>query len=104
MKMGLILWDRFVRVEGFVHVDQQMVVTAVWSIATRLGDTHVAKTKSAPECTFDCRTIRRPDNIEKSVGGCLCSLRIRGGRKHAQHSSHQDRSRVLHNISPPIMS
>jgi hypothetical protein len=52
-------------------------VTAVRSIATRLGDAHVAETKPAPECTFERRTIRRPDNIKEGVGGCWFSLRVR---------------------------
>jgi len=29
MKMGFVLWDRFVRIKWFVHVDQQMMMAAV---------------------------------------------------------------------------
>jgi hypothetical protein len=49
-----------------------------------LGDAHVAETKPTPERTFKRRTIRRPDNIKKGVGGCWSSLRVRGNRQHSQ--------------------
>ena len=55
VKMGLVLWDRLVWVKRFVYVDQQMMMTAVWGITARLGNTHVAKAKPAPKRTFYSR-------------------------------------------------
>ena len=88
MKMGLVLWNRLVWVKWLIYVDQQMMMTAVWGIAARLGDAHVAETKPAPERTFERRTISRPDNIEKGVSGGWFSLRVRGNRHHAQRGSY----------------
>jgi hypothetical protein len=83
MKMCLVLGNRFVWVKRFVYVDQQMVVTAVWGVATRLGDAHVAKAKAAPKGALYSRAVSRPDNIEKGVGGRSRSLRVRGDRQPA---------------------
>ena len=89
MKMCLVLWDRLVWVERFIYVDQQMMMTAVGGVAARLGDAHVAKAKPAPKRTFHSRAIRRPNNIEKGVSGCLSSLRVRGNRQPGQQGSSQ---------------
>jgi hypothetical protein len=81
MKMCLVLGNRFVWVKRFVNVDQQMVVTAVWGVATRLGDAHVSKAKAAPKGAFQGRAIGRPNNVEKSVRGRVRSLSVRGDRQ-----------------------
>ena len=95
MKMCLVLWDRLVWVDRFIYVDQQMMMTAVWGSAARLGNTHVAKAKPAPKRTFHSRAIRRPNNIEKGVSGCLRSLRVRGNRQPGQQGSSQEIARVF---------
>ena len=89
VKMCLVLWDRLVWVKWFIYVDQQMMMTAVWGITARLGNTHVAKAKPAPKRTFHSRAIRRPNNIEKGVSGCWSSLRVRGNRQPGQQGSSQ---------------
>src|ERR1700722_2861305 len=78
MKVIFILRDRLVWVESFVHVDQQMMMSRIWSIAARLGDAHVAEAKSAPERAFHGRAIGGPNNIEKGISGHWGPLRIRG--------------------------
>src|ERR1700688_2673091 len=85
MKMSLVLWDRLVRIERFVHVNQQMVVATIGSITTRLGDPHIAKTETTPERPFESRTIWRPDNVKESVGGCWCCLRVCRNWHSSQH-------------------
>src|SRR5271166_525022 len=97
VKMFLVLWDRLVRVKWFVYVDQQMMMTAVWGITARLGNTHVAKAKPAPKRTFYSRAIRRPNNVDKGVSGCSSSLRVRGNRlQPSQQGSSQDCPGILH--------
>jgi hypothetical protein len=81
MKMCLVLGNRFVWVKRFVYVDQQMVVTAVWGIAARLGDAHVSKAKPAPKRTFYRGAVGRPNNVEKSVSGRVRSLSVRDDRQ-----------------------
>ena len=49
MKMALVLRDRLVGIERFIHVDQQMMMAAVREIVARMGDAHVAQTEATPE-------------------------------------------------------
>ena len=84
VKMGLVLRDRLVRVDGFVYVDQEMMMTAVWGGAARLGNAHAAKAKPAPKRAFYRRAVRRPNNVEKGVGGRMRSLSVRGDRQPGQ--------------------
>ena len=80
VKMGLVLRNGLVWVNWFVYVDQQMMMTTVWGVAACLGNTHVAKAKPAPKRTFHSRAVKRPNNVEKGVGGRSSSLRVRGTR------------------------
>src|SRR6202022_824562 len=38
MKMGLVLWNRLVGIEWFIHINQQMMMAAVLKIVARVGD------------------------------------------------------------------
>ena len=84
VKMCFVLGDWLVCVDRFVDVDQQMMMTAVCGGAARLSNAHVAQTKPAPKRNFYSRAIRRPNNVEKGVGGRSRSLRVRGDRQPGQ--------------------
>src|ERR1700677_3835219 len=74
VEMCLVLWDRLLLVNLVVYVGQTMMMNAVWGVAARLGDAHTAKAKPAPKGTLYSRAIRRPNNVEKGVGGRMRSL------------------------------
>lgn len=42
MNVPLIAGDRLMGIEGVIHVDQQVVMTALWRAVTRPDNTHVA--------------------------------------------------------------
>jgi hypothetical protein len=59
MKMGLVLRYRFVGIEWFIHINQQMMMAAVLKIVARVGDAHVPQTEAAPEPAFNyCPVLR----------------------------------------------
>jgi hypothetical protein len=49
----LVLWDRFVGIEWFTHINQQMVMAAVLEVIARMGYAHVAQAEAAPKSAFD---------------------------------------------------
>ena len=49
MNMVLVLWNRLVRIQRFVHIDQQMMMTAVLKIVAGVGDAHSAQTETRLE-------------------------------------------------------
>src|SRR5436190_2074066 len=67
MKMGLVLWDRFVRIEWFVHVNQQMMMAAVLKIVACMRDAHVAQDEATPKSAFDDRAVLRPNEIQNRI-------------------------------------
>src|SRR5437660_298414 len=83
MKMGLVLWDRFVRIEWFVHVNQQMMMAAVLKIVACVRDTHVAQAEATPKSAFDHGAVLRPNEIQNRI---LCrglSLSV-GSARHSR--------------------
>ena len=77
VKMRLVLWNRFVGVERFIHVNQQMVMAAVLEIIACVSYTHVAQTEPTPESAFDRGAVLRPHEIEKGILWRRLSLSIR---------------------------
>src|SRR3981081_2921069 len=77
MKMGFVLWDRFVGIERFIHVNQQMMVAGVLKVIARMGYAHVAEAEAAPESAFDRCAVLRPHEIEKGIVLPGVSLRLR---------------------------
>src|SRR6266566_8657105 len=67
MKMGLVLWDRFVGIEWFVHINQQMMMAAVVKIVARMRDAHVAQTETTPESAFDRGAVLWPNEIQNRI-------------------------------------
>jgi hypothetical protein len=83
MKMGLVLWDRLVGIERFSHIDQQMMMAAVMKIVARVGDTHVAQTKTTPEPAFDHGAVLRPNEIQNRILWRGLSLSV-GSARHSR--------------------
>ena len=83
MKMGLVLWDRFVRIEWFVHVNQQMMMAAVLKIVACMRDAHVAQAEATPKSAFDDRAVLRPNEIQNRILGRGLSLSV-GCARHRQ--------------------
>ena len=79
MKMGFILRDRFVGIERFVDVNEQVMVSAVLKVVTGMGYAHVAQAETAPKPAFDCRAVLRPYEIKQAILACRLSLAV--GRK-----------------------
>ena len=67
MKMRLVLWNRFVGVERFGHINQQMMMAAVLKIVARVGDTHVAQAEATPESALDRGAVLRPHEIQNGI-------------------------------------
>ena len=68
MKMSLVLWDRLVRVEGVIYVDQQMVVTSVRFVDTGRRNPHAGETKLHLKRIGDGVAILRADDIDRGIG------------------------------------
>src|SRR3984893_9121701 len=84
MKMGLVLWDRLGGVEGVRHIAQQMMMAAVMKIVARVGDAHVAQTKTTPEPAFDHGAVLWPNEIQDRILWRGLSLRARCARHKRQ--------------------
>ena len=78
MKMGLVLRYRFVGIEWFIHINQQMMMAAVLVMIAGMRNAHVAQTKAAPESAFNGGAVLRPHEMEKSVVVCGLALIERG--------------------------
>jgi len=78
MKMRLVLCNRFIGVEWFVHINQQMMMAAVLKIVARVSDAHVAQTEATPKSALDCGAVLRPDEVENGILWCGLSLSPRG--------------------------
>ena len=63
MKMVLVLRDRLIHIERFVHINQQMMMPAVLKIIARVSDTHVAQIEPTPEPSLDRCAVLRPNEI-----------------------------------------
>ena len=75
MKMVLVLRNRVIWIKRFVHVDQQMMVTAIRKIIPRMRDPHIAQAKATPKSALDRRAILRPDEIQRCIIGRRLPLR-----------------------------
>ena len=66
-------WDRFVRLNRLVCIDQEMMVAGVRRSVARMGDTHVAQPEPNREAASDPLTVARIYNVERGVrwGRCL---------------------------------
>ena len=42
MKMRLVLWNRLIGIDWFIHIDQQMVMAAVLEIIARMSYAHIS--------------------------------------------------------------
>ena len=78
MEVRLVLRNRFVGIEWFIHIDQQMVLAAVLEIIARMSYAHVAQTEATPKSAFDRRAVMRPHEIEKRILWRGLSLSTRG--------------------------
>src|SRR3979490_935251 len=67
MKMRLVLCNRFVGVEWFVHINQQMMMAAVLKIVACMSYAHVAQTEATPKSAFDHGAVLRPHEIENGI-------------------------------------
>ena len=67
MKMCLVLWDRFIRVQWFIYIDQQMVVTCVWPVDAGWRNTHARETKLHPKRIGDGVTVLRADDVDNGI-------------------------------------
>ena len=74
MKVRFVLRNRFLGIERFIHVYQQMVMAAVRVIVAGVRNAHVAQTKAAPESAFDGGAVLRPYEIEKGILVCGLAL------------------------------
>ena len=57
MEMLLVLRNRFVGIERFIDIDQQMMMAAARKLIPGVGDAHPAQAKETPELTGNGRSI-----------------------------------------------
>src|ERR1700693_2959978 len=84
MKMGLVLRDRLVWIEWFIHINEQMMVSAVLKIVARVGDTHVPQTETTPKPASNRGTVLRPNEIQNRVLWRRLSLSVGSARHRRQ--------------------
>jgi len=78
MKVRFVLRNRFLGIERFIHVYQQMVMAAVRVIVAGVRNAHVAQAEAAPESAFDDGAVLRSHEIEKGILVCGLVLSGRG--------------------------
>ena len=78
MEMRLVLWNWLVGIERFIHIDQQMVMAAVFEIISRVRYAHVAQTEATPKSAFDRQAVLRPHEIKKGIVWRGLSLSVDG--------------------------
>src|SRR5581483_7358322 len=104
MKVVLVLRDRLARIEWFIDVDKQMMMAAVLIVVARMGDAHVAQTKSTPEATLDDCAVLRPDKIEQGVLARRLALRMSETRERYEQQGQRDQPDSSHRPTPPQQS
>src|SRR6267143_1112350 len=99
MKMRLVLCNRFVGIERFGHINQQMMMAAVLEIVARVGDTHVAQAEATPESALDRSAVLRPHEIQNGIFWRGLSLSPRGKWQASQDDGQRDQPCDLHDAS-----
>src|SRR5580692_32333 len=99
MKMRLVLCNRFLGIDWFTHINQQMVMATVLEIITRMSYTHIAQTETAPKPAFNRRAVLRPDEIEDGILWRGLSLRKGRKRQTGQRCGQRDEPGDLHDTS-----
>jgi hypothetical protein len=61
------LCNRFIGIEGFIHVNQQVVMAAVGEMIACMSYAHVAQAKATPKPAFDGGAVLRPYEIENGI-------------------------------------
>ena len=84
MKMCLVLWDRFIRVQWFIYIDQQMVVTCVWPVDAGWRNAHARETKQHLKRIGDSVSIFWAD-IEPDMQISPIRLSDKTSRLHPRH-------------------
>src|SRR5262249_43953557 len=102
MNMVLVLWNRLVRIQRFVHIDQQMMMTAVLKIVAGVGDAHSAQTETTPEAAFHRSPVLRPNEIKKRVLCRRLSLSLDGARHGRQRRGEHNKPDDPHCTSREI--
>jgi hypothetical protein len=71
MKMCLVLWDRLIRVQWFIRINQQMVVTGIWRFngAASAQDSSRALQGTNSRATSNSCTLHRAVSFDHLVGG-----------------------------------
>jgi hypothetical protein len=72
MNVLLISWDRLIRLNRLVNIDQEMVVASVQGFVARMSDTHVAQPKPNRKAAPDPLPIAWVDNVKIGVGWSRC--------------------------------
>jgi len=106
MKMILVLWDRFIRVQCLIYIDHQMVVTCVWRVDAGGRDAHARETKLHPKRTSDGITVLRADDIDKGIRRASGLSRRNGKAADYKDDKELDPtvSRKKHSAGPPCLS
>jgi hypothetical protein len=65
-------WDRFVRLNRLVYIDQEMVMAGVRRSVARMCDAHVAQPEPNREAASDPLSVARIDNVEGRVRWSRC--------------------------------
>src|SRR3981189_2654131 len=99
MEVRLVLRNRFVGIEWFTHIDQQMVMAAVFEIIACMSYPHVAQAKAAPESALDRGGVLRPHEIQKGILRRRLSLGRRRKRQACQSHRQRNQRRQFHETS-----
>ena len=67
MKVRFVLRKRLIGIERLIHVDQEVMMSAVRVAVAGVGHAHVAQAKAAPEPTFDGEAVLRPYEIKQHI-------------------------------------
>ena len=99
MEMRLVLGNWFVGIEGLIHINQQVVMAAVWKMIACMSYAHVSQTKATPKSAFDGGAVLRPHKIEKGILWRGLSLGMSRKRQTSQSQGQCDQPDELHDPS-----
>ena len=64
MKMCLVLWDRLIRVQWFIRIDQQMVVTGIWRFNGAASAQDSSRALQGNELKSDVKFVYAHEGLE----------------------------------------
>src|SRR3954470_20387540 len=67
VQMGPVGWNRLARPEGYIDIDENMMVAGIGHARTGWCNTHVAQSESAPKRRLHPVSVMWPDDVDLCI-------------------------------------